>query len=689
MRLSNSTGWLSRAIRHVPAVLGVALLLGAVYAVQREFRHLQLADIGTAIRAIPPRPLEFAFLFTVLSYTVLTLYDRLGTIYAGHKVAYGRVAFASFCAYALSHNLGFAAVSGAAVRYRLYAHWGLTPIEIGKIVAFCSLTFVLGGMVLGGAILFVGPDAVPFLGGHVPHAVLYLAGAVLWGTVAGYVTLAKLLGTIRLRGHEIRLPGFRMALLQVALATADVALTATIFWVLLPSVPRLTWLLFLCVYVASYTAGLAANLPGGIGVFDTAILFGLSPFLPAPRIVAAIAIFRLYYYVIPLFVAGTLFAGNEVVRGGLVFGRIGRAAETQARGRWSEPDFAVAACTGVVALSGLLLLGAGVLAQRPYLAGRGFADIAMQAGQFVPSLIGAGLMVLAIGLSLRVNLAWTATLLLLVIGAGFVAGQGERYWLAGVLALAALVLAPFRTYFYRHARLLDGPLDRSTGLSLLALAVCILALTGFRRRVHDLPKNAWWEIVLSGHVPWTFRASVALTVALAIVAILLLLRPVRVKWRPWNVESRLRLLMLGAQPPEGADGIVWGEAERAAIPFRRLGPVLLGLGDPAGAQSDRVSAIWRLRDLARQEGRDPAFWRAGPGFLKVYNDLGLAALPLGPDGMPRPEPAGEGSTQYLVCAAERDLERLLPLLPQLTIGQEAPTRAPVARPSGAGRAQWS
>ena len=65
--------------------------------------------------------------------------------------------------------------------------------------------------------------------------------------------------------------------------------------------------------------------------------------------------------------------------------------------------------------------------------------------------------------------------------------------------------------------------------------------------------------------------------------------------------------------------------------------MLLGLGDPAGADSDQVSAIWRLRDLARQEGLDPAFWRAGPGLLKIYSDLGLTALPLGADGLPLPE----------------------------------------------------
>ncbi len=659
---------LARSLRRLPALLGVALLFGALYAVQKEFHQLKLDDIGRAIRAIPERALALAFGCTVLSYGVLTLYDRLGTIYAGNKVAYRRVAFASFCAYALSHNLGFAAVSGAAVRYRLYAHWGLSPGQIARTVAFCSLTFGLGGMVLGGAILFVEPGAVPWLGEHVPHAVLYAIGAILWGVVTGYVATAWLLPIIRLRGRAIVLPTWRMALLQVGLATADVAITATIFWVLLPATARLTWLLFLCVYVASYTAGLAANLPGGIGVFDSAILFGLSPFLQLPRIAAAIVVFRLFYYIIPLFLAGALFAGNEAFLRGSAL--LHHPAPAQAGGapapglpRWSEPDFAVAAASGAVALSGLLLLGLGVLVPRQtsHWSEPGLAELALQAGQFVPSLLGAGLVVMAVGLVRRVNLAWTGALVLLAAGAAFVAGQGERYWPVGVLVLAGLVLAPFRALFYRHARLLTGPLEAPSALSLLALIVCVLGLAGFRRRVQGMPNNAWWEIVLSAHVPWGLRASMALLVALAVVALWLLLRPGRVGWRPWDVEARLRLLMIGVRAPEHADGLVLGEAERAAIPFLRLGPVLLGLGDPVGARRDRVSAIWRLCDLARQEGRDPGFWRVGTRYLKVYNDLGLTALPLGPEGLPSSGSRVPGTApEFLVCVAERDWGRCCP-----------------------------
>src|SRR3954471_24752172 len=185
---------------HLPALLGVVLLVGAIYVVQKEFRHLKLKDIADALSAIPVHALVFSFIWTVLSYFVLTFYDRLGTIYAGHKVSYGRVAFASFCAYSLSHNLGFAAVSGAAVRYRLYAHWGLTPLQIGKTVAFCSLTFALGGMVLGGAILFLEPHSIPFFGQHLPAIAMYAVGALLWAVVISYVTLSRVFGSVRLFG---------------------------------------------------------------------------------------------------------------------------------------------------------------------------------------------------------------------------------------------------------------------------------------------------------------------------------------------------------------------------------------------------------------------------------------------------------------------------------------------------------
>jgi lysylphosphatidylglycerol synthetase-like protein (DUF2156 family) len=469
-----------------------------------------------------------------------------------------------------------------------------------------------------------------------------------------------------------------MAVLQVLLATVDVAVTAAIFDSLLPAEPGLTFLRFLAVYVASYTAGLAANLPGGIGVFDTAMLLGLAPYLDAPRIVGAIVVFRLYYYIIPLFLAGGLFTVNEILlRSRALLAQRGLRAGMVAGPRWSEPDFAVAAATGAVALCATLLLALGALAPRPDFSwiDADYADYAAAAGQFVPSLIGAALLVLAIGLSHRVTLAWGATILVLLVASAFTVAQGVRWWIPGALTLTALLIAPFRSAFYRHARLLSGPLQPTTAVPLFALIGCVIMLSAFESHVRGLADNSWWEVVLSRDIPNPLRATVALAVAIGLVATWRLIRPGRVVWLAWGPEQRLRYATLGAIPPARADGVVWGEAGRAAIPFRRIGRVLLALGDPAGADSDRVSAIWRLRDLAQQEGLDPAIYRASYALLRVYGNLGLAAFPLGPDGLPLPEQGDEEPppvAHYLVCQAERDLPLLLPLLADLA---RSPIRA--------------
>ena len=64
--------------------------------------------------------------------------------YLRKKIAYGRIVFTSFIAYSFGHTLGFAAFTGAAIRFRLYATAGVTAIEVATISAFCSLSIGIG-----------------------------------------------------------------------------------------------------------------------------------------------------------------------------------------------------------------------------------------------------------------------------------------------------------------------------------------------------------------------------------------------------------------------------------------------------------------------------------------------------------------------------------------------------------------
>lgn len=404
--------------RHGPMVFGLLLLAAALYVVQREFRTVAWRDVQGALAATPASALWAAAGFTVLAYLILTAYDRLGSVYAGHPVSYLRTSLASFVAYSLANNLGFATVSGAAVRYRFYASWGLPPVAIAKVVAFTSLTFGLGGLALGGLVLLVEPEVLPFFGEGAPRWLMQAAGLLMWTVVASYVLLARFVPHFRLAGYQIDLPGFRMALTQTALASADVAVTALIFWALLPPAEGLTFLHFLGVYVLALSAGILANVPGGIGVFDGAILLGLSGYLSAPEVFGAILLFRLYYYIVPLFLAGMMFAGFEV------------SQRRHILDRWA-PERGVAISFEVPAMAALTVLGAVTLifiGALPPKVGplAGFSDLLEEmSSHFAASVVGSLLLVAAYGLMRRLALAWWASLVLLLNGALVVWLRGE------------------------------------------------------------------------------------------------------------------------------------------------------------------------------------------------------------------------------------------------------------------------
>ena len=655
-------------MKKLPTLLGILLLVGAAYVVAREFRHVRPHEIEAAVRAIPRRSIAIAAGWTVVSFFVLTFYDRLATRYAGHRLAYARTAFASFCAYVLSHNLGFSALSGGAVRYRLYSAWGLSAAAIGRVIAFCSLTFGLGALAIGGTVAIVSPSAIPVAGTALPRVVVIAVGLALWGVLGAYLTLARRVPEIRLFGHTLQLPGFGTALRQVALAAADVGATAAIAYTLLPPAPGLDYTRFLAIYLASYAAGLFASLPGGLGVFDTAMLLGLRPYLPAPTILGAVLVFRLFYYVVPLFLAGILFSGHEVyLRGAPRFGRSRPRASGLVRA--SEADFSVAVSTGLVAIAGALLLAIGVAEPDVPLSpialdwASRLGFLATGASAYATSLIGCALMVLAVGLSQRVTLAWGASIVLLLIASVLCVVQHAPVWIAISEVVAALVTLPFRNSYYRHARLLSEPLDPGTAVPLIALAGSVLAFAILAPEFRYLDATSWWQLVMSAALPGRLRVSVGLLVVVFLFATWRLIRPGRVASLAWSDEASRFFTRFGAEPPDDADGIVLGETGRSCIAFRRARGLLVGLGDPAGASPDRISAIWRLRDLAIQEGRATAAWRAGPELLETWNDLGLIAWPLGPDERPRPaldlRRATDPAERFVCFPDEADLASVL------------------------------
>ncbi|WP_328805811.1 phosphatidylglycerol lysyltransferase domain-containing protein [Sabulicella rubraurantiaca] len=625
--------------RHGPTVFGLLLLVGAVYVVQREFRSLSVADVTRAMGEITTGALWLGAGFTVIAYLVLAIYDWLGARYAGRPSSWGRALLASFCGYSLAHNLGFAAVSGAAVRFRLYSAWGYTPLEIGKVIGFTSLTFGLGGMALGGAVLTFEPEVLPWVSDHVPRWALQLTAVPLFGVVTAYVLLSRFRRTIRFWGHEVELPSTSMALAQTVLAAVDVAVTAAIFYVLLPPAEGLTFLRFIGIYLAAYAAGIAAHVPGGLGVFDGAIMIGLAPYLGTAEVVGALLVFRLFYYIIPLFIAGFLFAGFELGQ------RRAALAGLSAFGRGAMP-LEVPVLAGLVALGGGLLIFLGALPVRQTVLLQWAGYEAALASQLAASVVGSLLLVISYGLLRRLTLAWGAAIFLLLNGAAIAGLRAEEWWTWGAFLLVAGFLATMRSAFYRDSRLVAEPLSQAVALPLLAVGFCglTLALVAYGGRVADA---AWWEVPLSRIAPAQLRFTVGLTGLLLLFGTLRLLRPVRIRPAPFDAAARLSLLAAHGSAPVAGDAVIRGERGEAALVFTRGKEVWAAQGDPQGPRDDAVSAIWRFRDLCERNGVRPAFLDATERFGRIYADIGLQMVE---------DPARPG--RLVACVAEHDLANL-------------------------------
>ena len=291
--------------------ISLAIVCFALWVVYRTLKKIELAEVLENFQALPWTSVLLALGITAASYVVVTGYDVVALNHINRPLSYPRAALAGFLASAFGSNLGFAMVTGGAIRYRLYSQGGLSAVEIAGITTMCALTVTLGiGFILTLSLLFGSAEATAF---SLPLGVKRTLGAVMLGLMVVYLIVSAIRPmTIRTRNWSLRLPSAKTASAQIALGALDLMLIGAVIYVLLPVYPGTDFFGFLGVFALALLAGGVSHVPGGIGVFESVMLVGL-PEIPPAALLGAILLFRCVYYLAPLGVAAIMLAAHEAV----------------------------------------------------------------------------------------------------------------------------------------------------------------------------------------------------------------------------------------------------------------------------------------------------------------------------------------------------------------------------------------
>jgi uncharacterized membrane protein YbhN (UPF0104 family) len=293
--IDEKIGW-----NRVGIVVSVSIIAAAATVLYRMLHDISIDEVIEAFGATPVRDIIMAGAFVAAGYFTLTFYDLFALRAIGKRhVPYRIAALAGFTSYSVGHNVGFTALSGGAVRYRVYSLWGLTVIDVAKICFVAGLTFWLGNATVLGLGLLYEPTAASRLDQLPPwmnRAMAVVVLAVLTSYVVWVWQKPRVIGR---DNWQVTLPGGPLTLLQIAIGIVDLACCAAAMYVLLPDEPHIAFVSLAVIFVSATLLGFASATPGGLGVFDAAMFVALWQF-DKEELLAGLLLFRLLYYVVPL-----------------------------------------------------------------------------------------------------------------------------------------------------------------------------------------------------------------------------------------------------------------------------------------------------------------------------------------------------------------------------------------------------
>lgn len=628
--------WMTRYRRWFETVAVLVCVLIAAYALRHLMAEVHMRDIRAGFHALGWGHLLLALGFTALSYGMLTFYDVLALRVIGKPLPYRTAALAALTSYALSHNLGFALLTGGTARYRFYTAAGLEPPDVAKVIATAGAGFWSGVFVLSGAALLIHGTPLDIgsfaMSASVQH---WIGGGMLAGCAVVLALLWRFHRPITIAGWTIPVPTGTQAGAQILVAMLDLAAASAALLVLVPGMGVEQFPALFLGYALAMVVALISHVPGGIGVFEAVVLAAAPPGTDKATLLAALVMYRVIYYLIPLAIAAVLLAINE--RRNI---RLPRSATGDIT-RFVVHNAAPGVFAALTFFGGLVLLVSGALPAAPHRLHMLRAILPLpfvEASHIAASLAGTGLLLLAPALYRRLDAGWWLTRALLIAGALFSLAKGIDYEEAIILLGLAAILHLARPAFYRRTALSDAFGSRQS-MIIIAVSVALTVWIGlFAYRHVDYQNDLWWHFAWKGDASRFLRASFAVAVMLFCALAYHLFRYAHRSSDSTVMELRDEDELLAMANRTDAMLALTGDKRflhsddgTAFVMYQRHGSSWIVMGDPVGPRSHWPDLLWRLRDMADTAQGRLLLYQITLAAVPIAIELGLTLVKYGED----------------------------------------------------------
>ena len=302
---------LDRLRKLVPIAVSAAIIAVAAAVLLRTLHRIHLAEVLRQVRGIDAAHLTIGGVLVVVMFATLATYEAIIARFVNGPVTTGRAVLGALAAAPIGHAVGWGALSGGAVRYRIYSAAGMRPLDIGKMVLLAAMPYAAAlGFMLAASLVLQSREAAAIL--HVAPEVATGTGLAIFALHALYVALVvNRREPLALGRFMLTLPPPALTAVQYAVGIIELCAGVAVLYLLLPASVGVSYVAFIGIYVLCVLAALASSVPAGLGVFESVLLL-LLPRVPPDELLGAMLGYRALLEIVPLLAALVLFAGHEL-----------------------------------------------------------------------------------------------------------------------------------------------------------------------------------------------------------------------------------------------------------------------------------------------------------------------------------------------------------------------------------------